>query len=206
MIRAKIGCTCIHKIWAHQACLFARLSYRHFWWSISNHNTWVRLVIGMVRLIQVQTACDSAPQKSTTLPTQQFCLEIFPSLGTVHGITFRFEATDPGYFLRGCSSWMSVSVCQAQTDEPSDHHRTDGSCYLLLLSSVHLLVLKNLILAGYNQFAISLGWNITIMLFLLPLDCGGLYWGILGSIGLECKKEWIIKTVLFFFLRKGGRK
>ena len=59
--------------------------------------------------------------------------------------------------------------CKAQTDEPSDHHRTDGSCYLLLLSSVHLLVLKNLILAGYNQFAISLGCNITILLFFLPL-------------------------------------
>ena len=167
-------------------------SYRHFWWSTSIHNTWVRLVIGMVRLIQVQTACDSAPQESTTLPTQQLCLEIFPSHGIVHGITFRFEETGPGYFLRGCSSWMSVSVCQAQTDEPSDHHRTDGSCYLLLLSSVHLLVLKNLILAGYNQFARSLGWNITILVFLLPLfDFNlysiysiGLWWALLGCAGL----------------------
>ena len=101
--------------------------------------TWVRLVIGMVGLFQVQTACDSAPQESTILPTQQLCLEICPSHGSVHGITFRFEETGPGYFLRGYSSWGNVSVCKAQTDEPSHHHRTDGSCYLLLLSSVHLL-------------------------------------------------------------------
>ena len=54
------------------------------------------------------------------------------------------------------------------------------------------LVLKNLILAGYNQFARSLGWNITILVFLLPLfDFNlysiysiGLWWALLGCAGL----------------------